>query len=182
MKRTSIILLFCLVTGFAFGQKYMTQSGTISFVSEAPIENITSTNNQVSSVIDMENGNMAFTLLMNAFVFEKALMQEHFNEKYVESPKYPKSSFKGKIDNFDNVTIGTEPVEVVIKGTLTIHGVSNEIEALGYLHFNADKNLVGLSEFTILLADYKIKIPGAVTDNISKEILINIEMEYEKLD
>jgi len=182
MKKILIIAIL-FTQGFSvFSQKYMTQSGSISFFSEAPIENIESTNNQVSSVVNLENGQMAFSLLMKAFVFEKALMQAHFNEKYVESEIYPKATFKGQIQNFDKSKISNTPQEVSVKGMLTIHGETKEVIAVGKIHYGENSQLIVDSKFEINLDDFKIKIPSSVKENISESISITINMQYEKLD
>lgn len=116
---------------------------------------------------------------MKAFIFEKALMQEHFNEKYVESDKYPKSTFKGRIADFNEIDINSKEIQkVVVKGTLTMHGTSNEVEAEGTLQFDGEK-IIAKSEFNVLLSDYKIKIPSVVKDNISNNILISLNMNYK---
>jgi len=163
-------------------QKFMTQSGTIKFFSKTPMENIEAVNNQVSSILNLENGEIVFQVQMKGFVFEKALMQEHFNEKYVESDKFPKSNFKGSIKNFGSVKLSDKPTEVVISGKLTIHGVTKDIETRGNLTMVNDKSISANSRFTVLLADYDIKVPSAVRDNISESIEITVNLNYEKLD
>lgn len=182
MKRTILMMALIILGMNAMAQKYLTQNGVISFYSEAPLENIESTNNQVSSVINLENGQMAFTLLMKAFVFDKALMQTHFNEKYVESELYPKAVFKGQIENYADLKLSKAPSKVKVRGELTIHGVTNAMTTEGELHFNEEGKLVATSEFEIALEDYKIKVPASVKDNISSSIRLNIKMQYEKLD
>lgn len=182
MKNIVLFGLFALIMPNLFGQKYFTQNGTISFYSEAKLEDIESTNSQVSSVIDLENGKVAFSLLMKAFTFEKALMQTHFNEKYVESELYPKATLIGKIDNLANKEITNEPQEFTIAGNLTIHGETREVVTKGTLYFNEKGQLIADSKFEILLSDYQIKIPSAVKDNLSETILIKIHIEYEKMD
>jgi hypothetical protein len=178
----SFILMLSLVAfQSVHSQKYMTQNGTISFFSETPVENIEAVNNQVSSVIDMASGNMAFSLLMKAFTFEKALMQEHFNEKYVETEKYPKSTFKGQIESFPTLSFNNGPVEVKVKGTLTLHGESKEITTDGTIELKGDK-LVVVSSFEVKVADFKIKIPSTVEDNIAKTIEVKVNAEYEKVE
>jgi len=170
-----------LLSQLSIGQRYITQNGNIQFFSETPVENIEAVNNQVSSVIDLANGNMAFSLLMKAFTFEKALMQEHFNEKYVESEKFPKSTFKGQILNFDKESLGEGLQQVKVSGELTIHGETQEIEAPGTMELKGEKLLVN-STFTIPLADYKVKIPAAVDDKIAETIEIQVKCEYEGMD
>ncbi|MFT6848441.1 MAG: hypothetical protein ACJAYL_002267 [Cryomorphaceae bacterium] len=182
MKQLLILSILLLQSFCVFSQKYMTQSGTISFFSEAPIENIESTNNQVSSVINLENGQLVFSLLMKAFVFEKALMQEHFNEKYVESDIYPKAIFKGQIQDFETIELSTTPLDVAVVGTLTIHGESHEITSVGQMYYDENNRIRVNSTIEVALDKYKIKIPSSVQENISNTIAITIQMEYEKLD
>lgn len=181
MKQLTFIFLFLAISVSGFSQKYMTQTGTIKFFSEAPMENIEAINNQVSSVVNTENGDIAFSLLMKAFTFEKALMQEHFNEKYIESDQFPKATFRGKIENFDNAALSTEATEVIISGKLTIHGQTNDISITATLA-KTDKGLIiGHCVFDINVADYKITIPSAVTDNIATSIETTVDLSYEKL-
>lgn len=181
MKKAAIFLVF-LGLGFSvFGQKYLTRTGVVEFFSETDIENIEAINNQASSVINMENGEMAFTILMKAFTFEKALMQEHFNEKYVESDKFPKAKFTGNIQNFADLNLSETPTEVTIKGQLTIHGVTKDIEVKGKLSKSSSGNIKGTSSFSIKIKDYDIKVPSAVENNISDTIEIKVKMDYEKM-
>lgn len=182
MKSASFIVLFVIISMNLTAQKYMTQTGSIRFFSKAPLENIEAVNNQVSSVIDMNSGEIVFRMLMKAFVFEKALMQEHFNDKYVESHKFPRASFRGKIINFEKIEVRDKPVNVQITGTLAIKDISKEIEASGTLQRVQGGNISGKSEFTINLKEFGIRIPSAVRNNISDNILITVKMEYEKLD
>lgn len=182
MRKLVVAILALGIGTGSFAQKYLTQTGVIRFFSETPMENIEALNNQVSGVINTETGDMAFTLLMKAFSFEKALMQEHFNEKYVESDKFPKASFKGQIVNFSSLQLGVKPVEVTIKGKLTIHGVTQDIEVKGSLAKPSDNKMVGTSTFSVKLADYDIEVPSAVVDNISETIEIKVKMDYEKMD
>ena len=182
MRSTLFIFLFVLASMSLTAQKYMTQTGTVRFFSKAPLENIEAVNNQVSSVLDMDNGEIVFRMLMKAFVFEKALMQEHFNDKYVESHKFPRASFRGRIINFEKIQVSEKPVNVKIKGTLTIKDISKEIEASGTLQRLQGGKIEGKSEFTIDLKDFRIRVPSAVRNNISDNILITVKMDYEKLD
>ncbi|MEK7253941.1 MAG: YceI family protein, partial [Bacteroidota bacterium] len=107
MKRT-IVLIPLLLLFFAQGiqaQKYFTREGKITFVSDAAMEKIEAVTNSATSVIDMATGAVEFAVLIKGFQFKKALMQEHFNENYMESSKFPKATFKGKIDNFSSVNL-----------------------------------------------------------------------------
>lgn len=175
------MVIVLLLLGISLhAQKYMTQNGTIQFFSETPVENIEAINKQVSSVIDMESGNLAFSLLMKAFTFEKALMQEHFNEKYVESEKFPKSTFKGSIKDFDKSKFTEGKHDVTVSGKLTIHGVTQEIEAPGTIEVKGDQLIVN-AIFTVEVADYEIKVPSTVRENIAKTIEIKVNAEYDAI-
>ena len=122
---------------------------------------------------------MEFAVLIKGFHFDKSLMQDHFNENYMESSKYPKAIFKGEITNRDAVKFDQDgEYSANIKGDLTIHGVTQPIEVTGTY---AVKNgqIRGTSTFIVAVADYKIEIPGVVKDNIAKEVSIKVEMDYE---
>jgi len=175
---TSIALFFVISSSFAQA-KYFTRTGHISFFSEAPIENIEAHNNQSTCILNGENGELAFSVIMRGFEFEKALMQEHFNENYVESNKYPKSTFKGKITNFENVDLSKEGrYEVNVKGQLTIHGESKEVSSDGVIEIKSGR-INAITSFPITLSDYNISIPKAVIDNIAKVIEIKVDLNLE---
>ena len=114
MKKVNILIILLLIGNLVHAQKYMTQNGVISFYSSTPVEDIEAINNQASGVINSDNGEIAAVLLMKAFNFEKALMQEHFNEKYVESDKSPKSMFKDQIVDYNELELNDKPTEINI--------------------------------------------------------------------
>lgn len=181
MKKITIILTLLLVGNTLMAQKYFTKTGYISFFSSTPIENIEANNYQVTSVLDFSNGEMAFSLLMKGFEFEKALMQEHFNEKYVESDQFPKAKFVGAITNYKNVNLKKDGVfKVEVYGEMTIHGVTNKVRTDGTLEIN-DGKIIGLATFNLALKDYKINIPSIVSDKIAKEVTISVKMNYTEL-
>jgi hypothetical protein len=159
--------------------KYFTREGKIEFLSKAPLEDIHSVNKKVTAILDTETGQMEFSVLMKAFEFEKALMMEHFNENYVESDKFPKSVFKGKIDNVSEVKWkqdGTYPVKV--SGSMTIHGVTKEVSYPGTIMIKNGK-INGNAEIDITLKDYNISIPRVVKDNISETVKVTIEVALD---
>lgn len=180
MKKLLTISFLFFLTTVGYSQKFMTQNGKIKFFSKAKLENIQAVNNQVSSVVNMDNGDVAFSMLMKSFVFEKALMQEHFNEKYVESDKFPKATFKGNIKAFEKFKLSAKEQQVEIVGKLTIHGVTQNVTIKGVMHQNEKGQIIAHSVFTINLDDYNVAIPSAVSDNISKTIEITVDMRYEK--
>jgi YceI-like domain len=154
--------------------KYFTKSGTISFFSDAPMEKIEAINRSTSAVLDTKTGNFQFVLLMKGFEFKKALMQEHFNENYVESEKFPKASFKGTVTNNSAINYGKDGTyEAVVKGKLTIHGQEKEVTAKG--NFTVKEGKINTaSVFTIKLSDYQISIPALVKDKVAEQVRITV--------
>lgn len=174
-----IFLLFIFISIFSFSQdKYITRNGKVQFNASTPLEAINPVNNHVSCILDSETGKIAFQLKMISFKFEKALMEEHFNEKYVESEKYPKSTFVGEIINWNELDWSKEKQNVRARGILTIHGVNKEIEVLGII--NLKKHDIEItSEFSVLISDFDIRIPRLVRDKISEEVKIKVEMSLQ---
>lgn len=181
MKKTILLLLVLMLASTQFyGQRFITKTGHIFFYSEAPLETIEAHNKQVNAALDTKTGDLVFKVLMKSFLFEKALMQEHFNENYVESDKFPNATFKGKVVNLGDINFskaGKYPAEV--EGTLTIHGESQTTKASG--EFDVKKGMInGSTKFTIQIADYNIEIPGAVAGKISEEIEITVDVNLEE--
>lgn len=181
MKKIFALLTTCILgLSLSYGQLYSTSNGQITFYSNAPLENIEATNKQVSCAIDLSKGQMAFSMLMNAFQFEKALMQEHFNERYVESHKYPKATFAGNIKDIENIDLSKAgSYDVTVSGKLTIHGINQAVSSKGMLKVSDDKTLTAISTFTINLEDYKVKIPTMYIDNISESIQIKVNVKLK---
>ncbi len=180
MKKVVLLFLFGVMTLPGFTQSvYMTRNGQISFNSKTPIENIEAVNNEVTSLVDTGKGEIVFAVLIKSFHFEKALMEEHFNENYLESTKFPKASFQGKITNASDINFlkdGSYPAAV--EGDLTIHGIKQKQTASGTITVSKGK-ITAVSSFTIKLVDYKIEIPSLVADKISETIEIKVNCQYE---
>ena len=181
MKYIFALFTTCILgLSLSYGQLYSTSNGEITFYSHAPLEDIEATNKQVSCAIDLSKGQMAFSMLMNAFQFEKALMQEHFNERYVESHKYPKATFAGSIEDIDKIDLSKAgSYNVTVSGKLSIHGVTQTVSSKGTLKIGDDKTLTANSTFTINLEDYKVKIPTMYIDNISESIEIKVKVKLK---
>jgi len=157
----------------------MTRSGQISFFSKTALENIDAVNNEVTSLLNPETGEIVFAVLIKSFHFERALMEEHFNENYMESDKIPKSTFQGKITNLSNIDFkkeGTYPASV--EGDLTIHGVKQHISTSGNLKIEKGK-IHTICSFIVKLSDYKIEIPSIVSDKIAETLEIKVNCNYE---
>lgn len=175
------VALFAGFTNVVAQDKFFTKNGQIEFYSKAPLESIEAKNKSVTCVLDTKTGNLQFSVLMKGFEFEKALMQEHFNENYVESHKFPKAEFKGQVVNnteIDYAKDGSYPVKV--KGKMTLHGQTRDVETTGTIVVKDGKLDTGAS-FHIELADYNVVIPSVVKDNISKTVKITVDCKLEPL-
>ena len=155
-------------------QRYSTAGGQTTFFSTAPLEDIEALNSRVAAIFDLGTGQLAFSMLMKDFQFKNALMQEHFNENYAESDKYPRARFTGAL-----LTMPTEeqlrsgPQPVYVEGLLTIHNVKRKVRVPGTLQLRGN-DLVVTAKFSVAPADYKIKIPALVRNNIAKSIDISV--------
>jgi hypothetical protein len=182
-KRVTVLAgTFVLLSVFVQAQdKFFTKNGKISFVSKGNIETIAAKHKGITCVVDSKAGAIQFAVLMKGFEFAKALMQEHFNENYVESDKFPKAEFKGQIVNNSEVDYAKDGVyNAKAKGTLTIHGVTKEVEIPGKVTVKDGKPQLN-TDFVILLSDYQIKIPAVVKENISNTVTITVDCALEPL-
>ena len=184
MTKKNLILSFVmmLTASISFAQdKFFTKTGKIDFFSSAPLEDIEAKNKTVTAVIDSKSGAMQFSVQMKGFEFEKKLMQQHFNENYVESDKFPKGEFKGSIINNSDVNYTKDgSYTAKVKGKLTIHGITKDVETTGTVKVDGGKLDIA-SSFNILLSDYEIKIPAIVKDKISNSIKITVDCKLEPL-
>ena len=181
MKRLTLLSILLVVVTAVNAQKYMTKNGFIGFFSHTPMEDIKGDNNQVAAVLDITSGEMVFQALIKSFHFDQALMEEHFNENYMESDKFPKSSFKGKITNLSDVNFSKNGIyDVIIDGDLTIHDATNKISTKGKIEVK-NGELIATSKFNISPEDYKINIPGVVRDKINKNMEVTVSMKYAAL-
>mgnify|MGYP001168719566 CR=1 FL=1 len=176
--KTILSLLSLLLAISSFGQTvFIDKSGKISFYSEAPLENIEAKHTGVNAILNTSTNEIAFIVPIRGFNFEKELMQEHFNEKYLESDKYPNASYKGNIvDSIDWSVPGTYTVSTT--GTFSLHGVEKEINEKGA--FTVDGNKINLqSQFKIAIADYNISIPKLLFQNIADTVLVTLNSDFE---
>ena len=180
MKPLFLILIGLSLFSNVQSQVYYTSSGTIKFFSKTTAENIDATNNQVKAALDAKSGNLEFAVSINSFLFKKALMQKHFQENYMESEKFPKSSFKGSV--VDNTAVkygvdGTYPVNV--KGKLTMHGVTKDVTIPGKVTISGNKAILS-TDFNVLLDDYNIKVPANNASQIAKSIKVSVDCSLQK--
>jgi hypothetical protein len=156
---------------------YHIQKSHVDFMSEAPSELIKAGSNQLKGILDMDHGMFAFRISINTFTgFNNPLQQGHFNENYMESDIFPEATFSGKIiENIDYSKKGIYPVRA--KGKLVIHGIPQERIIKATINIQENK-IVIQSNFTVLLADYNIKIPRIVDNNLSKEIKVSVNATF----
>jgi hypothetical protein len=182
MKNSFLFLLLILCTQQLLSQdKFFTKTGTITIdaTTNASLETVHGINRAVSAVLDLKTGNLLFIVLMKGFEFQKALMQEHFNENYVESDKYPKADFKGLVENISALNLSKDGRYLVnVTGMLTMHGRTNRVEAKGTLEVNNGK-ISASATFPVVLKDYDITVPGLVADKVSKTATIMVDCTLE---
>ena len=172
MKKLFVLAGAVLSFGMSYGQQYFSRTGMVGFYASTPLEDIKAENNQVYVVIDVEKKQLAFSSLLKGFIFPKELMQEHFNENYVESDKYPKATFTGTFTGEVNVhKEGSYTVQV--KGQLSLHNVVKPVEVPATLEVKGG-NLVAITEFMVKPEDFQITIPSVVRNKIAKEVTIKV--------
>jgi hypothetical protein len=182
MKHIAILFFLLASCYTSNAQKYMTKNGFIGFYSVTPMEEIKADNNQVAGVLDTGTGEMVFQVLIKSFRFERALMEEHFNENYLESEKFPKSILKGKISNLSAVDFSKNGTyDVIVEGDLTIHNVTNKVSIKGTIEVKTG-GINANSKFNIVPEDYNISIPGVVREKINKNLEVTVSMNYTPVE
>jgi hypothetical protein len=174
MKKIMVSLLFMSAALLANAQLYSTSTGKVGFFSKTPVEDIKAENSSVLAVLKAETQEVAVAITNTAFEFENKLMQEHFNEKYMESETYPKCTFKGKINEKVDFTTDGETA-VTVTGVLNIHGVDQNRTISGKVIVK-DGKVQLLSDFKVKVADHKIKIPTVVIAKIAEEIAVKVDL------
>lgn len=160
-------------------ERLICRNASVRFFSKMPMENIEAVNNQGLSVIDPQSGNIEFSVLLKSFIFPNALMQEHFNENYVESSKYPRAYFKGTVQPMPVINFSQSSDYLLpVKGTMQLHGVTKDISATAKLHVK-EGVITGETQFDLVLEDYAIEIPKLVKEKISPKINIQVKAIYQ---
>ncbi|GAA4383924.1 YceI family protein [Hymenobacter koreensis] len=170
-----LVLLVVSQPGWAQA-KYMTKTGRVSFFSTSIIEDIEAHNTAVAAVLDLGTGQMAFSAPIKEFTFKRSLMQEHFNENYMESGKFPRATFTGRFTGADAAMLaksGSHPVQV--EGTLTLHGVAKHVKVAGTME-QKNGQVLAFAFFSVAPADYGIDIPMLVRENIAKIVSIKVSL------
>ena len=180
MQKLLLPFLLLAVT-IAFGQsKYMTKSGSMSFEASQPsFEPIEATHSAVSALLNADTGELAVLALVRGFRFPLALMEEHFNENYIESHQYPKTSFKGSILNFDSNALSNQPRTVQLTGDLSMHGVTKLISVSATIT-KSDEQITLTSSFSVKTSDFGIKIPSLVRKQIDENVQVEVSLPLQR--
>ena len=177
MKR--LFLLFTFISFLGFSQeKYLTKSGLLNFEASVPsFEEIKATNTNVTAIFNVGTGQFATLALVRGFRFKNALMEEHFNESYAESDSYPKAIFKGKLIGYtENNTLGSYP----IKGTLSFHGVTKNIQNVIVQIINLENKLTFKGAFELNPKEFDVEIPKIVSSKIADSVTVVFEFNMTK--
>ena len=179
MKKTIFIFLCLSIFYQGFGQKYFTKTGTLNFEASVPaFEPVKAENKSTTAILDVNTGKIAVLALVKGFRFKNALMEEHFNENYMESDTYSKATFNGEINSFSLDNLSSEK-EFSVSGDLTIHGETKQIETTITLKKDGDNFLLE-TQFSTAPGDFNIDIPGVVKEKISDKINITGSFELVK--
>jgi len=174
-----ILLLFLITSSLGFikpKKQFITRNGQVTFFSYASAENIKAENNETLSLLDAKEGKIAVNILMRAFEFEKSLMQEHFNDSYIESDIFPRATFQGAILNFKPKQSGIQTK--FIKGDFTLHGVTKPLKIKSDIEYKSGSYTI-TGETSIDVKDFKIKIPQILSSKIAKTVKIKFNFKYE---
>jgi len=175
---TVALLSFSLAATWA--QTYMTRTGKVYFnaTTKNSPETIEAKNNEGACRVDSKTGDVRFQVLIKSFKFERSAMQEHFNENYMESEKYPKASFKGRISDPKAVDFKKNGTyDVVVEGDLTIRDVTKKISVKGTVEVITG-GVNANAKFIIAPEDFNIKIPSVVREKIAKNLEVTVAMKY----
>ncbi len=178
----NLVLLCCM--GFILNahaqERYLTRAGQINFEASVPsFEPVAAESNSATAILDPATGEVAALVLVKAFRFENALMEEHFNENYAESSQYPKAKFEGKLEGFSVESLSETPEVFALHGDLFFHGVTKSVEIPVKIS-QKEENILLRADFILSPSDFKIKIPGIVRKKVAKEVNVSIKFKLEK--
>lgn len=176
MKKVLFTLIFFASTGCLYGQKYAAEKSFVRFFSQATLEDITADNTKGTSLFNNDTREIVFSIPIHEFQFAKSLMKEHFNERYMESEKYPRSTFQGRIEGYDPEVRRKQDATAV--GVLTIHGQARDVRIPGTIERQGEK-LIMKAKFVVRLEDYQITIPQILWQNIAEQVEVTVEFSYK---
>ncbi|MFH4967369.1 YceI family protein [Gaetbulibacter sp. M240] len=177
-----VIFYLLFICFFANSQnKFLTKTGEVIFEASVPsFEEVKADNKAVTAIINTENGEFASLILVKGFRFKNALMEEHFNENYAESNKYPKATFKGVIDDFDVSELSNDVIHKTIHGTMTFHGQSKKLDDVKLSLSKKGNSIFMTGNFMMKASDYNIEIPKIVSNKVTNEVQVDFEFQLIK--
>jgi len=179
MKKIILLIsIHCLINNAFCQEKITTKNGKIVFEGTIPsFEEVKATNDGVTCVLNLKTGEFASLALIKGFHFKVALMEEHFNENYINSSKYPKAIYRGKIVNFNNEELTIEFKDYTVQGKLELNGKTNNLNPILKIR-KTDKGIEIKSNCYVLASDYDISIPSAVKGKVSNKINIKSDFAF----
>ncbi|UZU00121.1 YceI family protein [Chryseobacterium fluminis] len=176
MKKLILLTASLLLTNLAYAQKYSSKTGRVTFEASVPLfEDVVARDDNNVIVVNADTGDLASISVVKNFHFKTKLMEEHFNESYAETAKYPKATFTGKILNFDQSKLTATPQKYTIKGKLNFHGVNNPVTSIATI-YTKDGKIYMQGSFVAKAADYKVTIPKMVMKKVAESV--NVEYNY----
>ncbi len=173
------IILLLLPLSF-YGQKYVTKSGVVKFEASMPaFEEVAAENKTTSAILNADTGEIAALALMKGFRFKIALMEEHFNESYAETDKYPKAAFKGKLEGFNPESLTAEPKKFTITGDLTIHGKTKKINDTAMVT-KSGNTITVTGDFVVNPVEFGIEVPNVVRKKVSEKVKVSFSFSLDK--
>ncbi len=176
----AVAFLLIAISNVEAQGKYIDKNGKIAFeASEELFEPVKAENNSVTSILNTETGDIASLALMKSFRFKNSLMEEHFNENYIESETYPKATFKGKLIDFNFAELSETETEIIVDGKIALRGKEKEIKTTVTLK-KLDNTIVMNGSFIVTPEDFDIDIPSVVKNKIAKKIIVTLDFNLEK--
>lgn len=176
MKKLIVLIVLFISGNFIFAQKYMSKTGKVTFEASVPLfEDVFAQDDNNVVVLNADNGDIASVSVAKNFHFKTKLMEEHFNESYAETAKYPKTTFTGKILNFDKSKLSVSPQKYTVQGTLNFHGVAKAYTSNAIMS-SKDGKIYLSGGFVVKAADHKVTIPKMVMKKVAESV--NVQYSY----
>lgn len=173
----NLAVLFISFLGFTNGiaqDKVLTKTGQVTFEASVPsFEEVKANHKAVTCILNTKTGEIASLILVKGFKFKLALMEEHFNENYIESDKFPKAIFKGKIENFDLEKVTGQSQDFTVKGKMELHGKTKDIVAVLKIKKSGEAIEI-TSNLSLNPEDFDIKIPSVVKAKVAKKVAVRL--------
>lgn len=180
MKNAILIFFLTLVSSIYCQERYLTRTGEIHFEASVPsFEPVASQNNSATVILNPSDGAIAALALIKAFRFENALMEEHFNENYAESYKYPKATLKGSIEGFSIEKLSEKSTQMMMNAQLTFHGVTKSLDIPVEIS-KKGRTILFHAEFSLKPEDFNIKVPGVVRNKVAKKVNVEVNFMLQK--